>query len=95
MTDEHSGDAVVGSIVSALGTVRKLVVGLVVLAFVVGWTGFWAAATEIHYVQGDLISVLLTGAIAAAPGAALLAWKLPTSGLEVNAGSAMDRMAPS
>ena len=95
MADEHSGDALVGSIVSALGTVRKLVVGLVVLAFVVGWTGFWVAATEIHYVQGDLISVLLTGAIAAAPGAAILAWKLPTSGLEARAGNAVEGMTPS
>jgi hypothetical protein len=95
MADEHSSDAVVGSIVSALGTVRKLVVGLVVLAFVVGWTGFWAAAAEIHYIQGDMISVLLTGTIAAAPGAAILAWKLPKSGLESRAGDAMDRMTPS
>jgi hypothetical protein len=95
MADEHSSDAVAGSIVSALGTVRKLVVGLLVLAFVVVWTGFWAAVAEIHYMQGDVISVLLTGAIAAAPGAAVLAWKLPTSGFEARAGDAMDWMTPS
>jgi hypothetical protein len=95
MADEHSSDAAVGSIVSVLGTVRELVVGLLVLAFVVVWTGFWVAVTEVHYVQGDLISVVLTGAIAAAPGAAILAWKLPTSGLEARAGNAMDRMTPS
>jgi hypothetical protein len=95
MADEHSSDAVAGSIVSVLGTVRKLVVGLLVLAFVAGWTGFWVAAAEIHSMQGDLISVLLTGAIGAVPVAAILARTVPTSGLEARAGNAMDRMTPS
>lgn len=80
---------------SALGTVRTLVVGLLVLAFVVGWAGFWAAAAEIHSMQGDMVSVLLTGAIGAAPGAWILAREAPTSGLKARAGDAVDRMLPS
>ena len=95
MADEHSGDATTGAIVSALGTARTLVVGLLVLAFVVGWTGFWVAVAEIHYVQGDMVSVLLTGVIAATPGAWILAREVPTSGLEARAGDAVDRMIPS
>ena len=90
MADEHSSAAVAGSIVSVLGTVRKLVVGLLVLAFVVGWTDFWLAAVRIHYAQGDLISVLLTGAIGAAPGVAALARVLPKTGVKTRAGNAMD-----
>jgi hypothetical protein len=90
MADEHSGDAVGESIPSAIGVAGRLVVGLLVLAFVVGWTDFWLAAVRIHYAQGDLISVLLTGAIGAAPGVAVLARALPKTGLKTRAGNAMD-----
>ncbi|MFC6939469.1 hypothetical protein ACFQE8_05750 [Salinirubellus sp. GCM10025818] len=90
MADEHSGDAVGESITSAIGVAGRLVVGLLVLAFVVGWTDFWLAAVRIHYAQGDLISVLLTGTIGAAPGVAALARVLPKTGVKTRAGNAMD-----
>lgn len=75
---------------SAIGVAGRLVVGLLVLAFVIGWADFWLAAVRIHYAQGDLISVVLTGAIGAAPGVAALVRALPETGLRSRAGNAMD-----
>jgi ABC-type phosphate transport system auxiliary subunit len=90
MADEHSGDTIAEAIPSAVGVAGWLVVGLLVLAFVIGWTYFWIAAVQIHYAQGDPISVLFTGAIGAAPAAGVLVRMLPKTGLKARAGDAMD-----
>lgn len=83
------------SITSVVRTAGRLVVGLLVIAFVVGWTDFWIAAAQRHYAQGDLISVALTGTIGAAPGATVLARAHPKTGLKARAGNAMDGVTTS
>lgn len=71
---------------SAYGLLRSLVIGVLVLAFVLGWTGFWAAVARIHYLDGDWIGMLLSAALALGLMVSLIVWGVSVGGIRSRLG---------
>lgn len=84
---ETSGTSVIWETVgSAYGLLRSLVIGVLVLAFVLGWTGFWAVVARIHYLDGDWIGVLVSAALGLALMVSLILWGISVGGIGTRLG---------
>jgi hypothetical protein len=79
---------------SAYELLRSLVTGVLVLAFVLGWTGFWAAVARIHYLDGDWIGMLASAALSLGLMLSLIVWGFSVGGIRTRLGD-IDVSAPS
>lgn len=64
---------------TAGGWLRTPLEAALVAAVVAAWAGFWALVARLHYLHGDVVPLLVTGAIAVAPVAVALSYAV-TSG---------------
>lgn len=90
MSGETGTDEIGGTVGSVVGLVERLVVGLVVLAFTVGWVGFWGAVVRIHYLHYDLLAMFLTAVLGLVPVVGGLVWVVPRFGLGSPTGTSVD-----
>lgn len=88
-----------GGIGDAIGSVyrllRRFVTGVLVLAFLLGWTGFWMAVVRLHYVNQDLVGVAVTAAVGLFPVVALIVWEASIGAVRARIGDIVDTFAPS
>jgi hypothetical protein len=68
---------------------------VIVLALVLGWTGFWGLVARIHYFRQDWLGLLLTGALGFAPLIGLLVRGLSDSRITGHIGETFDTVSPS
>lgn len=62
------------SVSAAASRIVDVATTAAVVAFLVGWSAFWANLARLHYSQGDLASALFTVGAVVAPAIAILVW---------------------
>lgn len=95
MSEKSRTDGIKGTVGSVYGLLRILVTGVLALAFLLGWAGFWVVVTRIHYLHQDWMGVVVTAALGLAPVVASIVWVASDSGLRTRVGETIDVFTPS
>lgn len=95
MSEESGTGGIGGAVGSAYRLLRRFVTGVLVLAFLLGWTGFWTAVVRIHYLNQDWVGVAVTAAVGLFPVATLIVWETSIGAVGARIGDIVDRFLPS
>jgi len=95
MSEKSRTGGIGDAIGSAYRLLRRFVTGVLVLAFLIGWTGFWMAVVRIHYVNQDWVGVAVTAAVALFPVVVLIVWEASIGAVRARVGDVVDTFVPS
>ena len=69
--------------------------GVLVLAFPLGWIGFWMAVVQLHYVNQNWVGVAVTAAVGPFPVVVSIVWEASIGAARARIGDIVDTFAPS